>query len=343
MSQTFRLYWLRESACDAGTIVEAAALDPSIRDRVLALTEDQDGEFLVRLPFLDRSEWRQRHAILSALPMERAGNLIRSVLNPAEATRDAAATLIFTDPAWQDSPEPTSAAFQSIWRSVSLDLQKDLRHRIPREFLEDPSRCQNRACGYALAVYQGSRPFLARGRERGEYAYDLRDYPNCPNILTAAWRLTRRPTEIALSQFEEALNEARMPELALRYSPFFAQDVQSAVHKRPKRFVELLALDSVVINAVVDLAADPTVATVTRTARVINSALRNVLGLDLRRLGVDVLEEATRALAKIKAECGEYRLYRWTLEDGDTIPSRRPHPRIAREKDGDHRRAHGRG
>src|SRR5205814_1913075 len=47
MSQTFRLYWLRETACDAGTLVDAAALDASVRDQILDLTKGQDGEFLV--------------------------------------------------------------------------------------------------------------------------------------------------------------------------------------------------------------------------------------------------------------------------------------------------------
>jgi hypothetical protein len=348
MSQTFRLYWLRETACDAGTLVDAAALDPSVRDRVLAFTGGDDGEFLVRLPFLDRREWRDRQALLSAVPMERVGNLIRSVLDPPAATRDLAATLIFTDPSWIHAPAPASADFQVTWQRVSTALQKGLREWIPREFLADPSRCEDRPRVYALAVYQGSRPFAPRGRAKSEFAYDLRGYPDCRNILMAAWRLTGRPTQDALAQIEEALNAVGRAELARLYSPVWAEDVRLAVRRRPKRFVDLLATDSVVINSVVDLASDPTAATAIRAARAINGALRDVLGMDLRKLGVVVLEEATRILANLQAaknQAGgrEHLLHTRPLKDPDVCSPGSPDLSIARNEDSDHGRADGRG
>jgi len=347
MSQTFRLFWLREAACDAGTLIDAAALDPSIRDRVLHLTEGQDGEFLVRLPFCDRREWRERAALLPAIPMERVGNLIRSVLDPAAATRDLIATLVFTDPHWMNAPPHPSPEFRPVWQRVSMALQKGLRRWITHEFLLDPSRCADRKRGYALAVYRGSRPFASRGHASSEFAYDLRDYPECRGILAAAWKLSGRPTQTALSQIEASLIHAGLEELSRRYSPFWVEDVQLAVRKRPKRFVDLLAIDTVVINAIIDLAADPTTATATYSARAINSALRDVLGVDMRKLGVVVLEEATRVLVDIQAaqkQAGrrEYLRYRGPLEDLDQLPAGSPDERIASHKDSDRGSAHGR-
>ena len=86
--QIFRLYWLRESGCDSGTVIWPSELSPAIRDRVVALAAGQSGEIAVRLPFLDRRECRRQEEILSALPFERAGNVIRAVLPPPAAARD---------------------------------------------------------------------------------------------------------------------------------------------------------------------------------------------------------------------------------------------------------------
>ena len=50
MPQMFRLYWLRENGCDAGTPLRADELDPAIRERVKELAGPDAGETVVRLP-----------------------------------------------------------------------------------------------------------------------------------------------------------------------------------------------------------------------------------------------------------------------------------------------------
>ncbi|MGH9592543.1 MAG: hypothetical protein ACRD5L_05585, partial [Bryobacteraceae bacterium] len=74
------MYWLRESGCDAGTPISAGELPPAIRERVVELAAGEAGEIAVRLPFLDRKDYRRQDQILRALPLERAGNVIRAVL-----------------------------------------------------------------------------------------------------------------------------------------------------------------------------------------------------------------------------------------------------------------------
>ena len=104
MPRVFRLYWLRENGCDAGTPLRADELDPTIRERVKALAGEDDGETILRLPFLDRREWKRRAEVLHALDLVREGDSVRCSLDPAEETRDRAATLALTAAAWKNAP-----------------------------------------------------------------------------------------------------------------------------------------------------------------------------------------------------------------------------------------------
>jgi hypothetical protein len=328
---TFRLYWLRESACDSGTLVRAAELEPAIRQRVVDLASQdsdirQDEEWLLRLPFLDQKEWRKRDEILRATPFERVGRLIRAVLPEAAATRDMAATCVLVDPAWQNLPKPGDAEYFSTWQRVSLALQRSLKNWIAREYFRDAARFEDRGLGYTVAAYQASR--LCHGRPRTEFTYDFSDFPDCHATVRSALRLTGRAVQAALAGYEERLREEGRPRLANRYAPVWHEDVVVAAAKKPKPFVELLVAECAVVNAVIDLGGDPSVATVNRVARIINAALRNVLGVDMRRLGTDVLEEATRVLTAIAADrerdAGDGR----AAGHRNAIAAGRPHARI---------------
>jgi hypothetical protein len=343
MSQTFRLFWLREHACDAGTPVQAAALEYSIRDRIVQLTKGESGEFLVRLPFFDRREWRERDTLLSQLVFERTGNLIRCVLSAPAATRDLAATLALTDPRWKSAPVPGEQNYDSTWHRVSLAIQRGLRSWIAREFLADPARCEDRAAGYSVAMYQASRPFQGRNRARGEFAYDMRAYPTNRTMLKEALKLTGRATQSALAEFERVLLAAGKPELARRYAPLWYEDVQVAVRQRPRLLVQLLAADATVVNAVVDLAAEPSCTNVNRTARLINGALRNILGIDMRKLGVLVFEEATSTLERIQQGGGEDLLDARPPEHAGMPSAGRPHTWVGSQEDGQDGSTHGSG
>ena len=343
MSQTFRLFWLRESACDAGTVLQAAALDRSIRDRVLELTGGEPGEFTLRLPFCDRREWRKRSALLPQIPLERTGDLIRCVLTPSALTRDLAATLVLTHPLWRATPAPHRAEYKTTWQHVSLALQRGLRSWIAEEFLRDPARCEDRHLGYTLAVYQASRPFQGRNRARGEFCYDLEAYPSSAAVLEDAWKLTGRATQFALQAMERKLEAAGLAELARRYAPVWYEDVHIAVEKKPSRFASLLSVDSAVINAVVDLAVSPNAAAINRSARLINRALRNVLGVDMRSIGELALEETTRVLTQIQTGRVQNLDGIRPIEDSDVTPSGSPDQRIGDQEDGQHRSPDGSG
>jgi hypothetical protein len=324
----FRLYWLRESACDAGTLIPAAELEPAIRDRVMDLARQPPhsggrAEWLLRLPFMDRREWRRRDAILRSTPLERTGNLIRAVLEPAAATRDAAATCVLTDPAWQDLPAPATAEYFPLWQRVSVRLQREMKRRIAGAYFADAARLENRAAGYAVAVYQASRPFF--GRPRTEFTYDLGDYPVCQTTLDSALRLTGRATQAVLADIQARLRREGRPELARRYAPAWYEDVLVAARKKPKLLVELLAAESKLVNAVIAVGAEATVAMVNRSSRAVNSALRNLLGVDMRRLGCAAFEEATRVLAETSAERGNHLGGRGAVEDPHVGTAGRPY------------------
>ena len=80
MPQRLLLYWLTESGCDLGTPLDADRLDPTIRDKVLALTGNEGAEdtaLTLRLPFFDRRESRRRAEILRSLHFVRKGDAIR--------------------------------------------------------------------------------------------------------------------------------------------------------------------------------------------------------------------------------------------------------------------------
>jgi hypothetical protein len=343
-AQTFRLYWLRETDFDRGTPLRAHELPAAIRERVLELAapesaENDTREFLLRLPYFDRREWRARDEILAATQLERHGNLIRAVLDPSSATRDMAATLALTDPAWRDTPNERDPAYFETWQRVSMALQAALKRWIAAAYFEDLARLENRDAAFSLLVYQCSRGFT--GKPRSEFTYDLRDYPDCKDTLALASKLIGCRVQEALRTLEQRLLDAGRPALARRYSPVWHEDAVMLVRRKPRRLAELLAAESAIVNAAIDLGTERTPAAVGRCARIINSALRNVEGLDLRKLGVAVFEVATRALTQPTAGAGQDLFDGRVFEDGHVSPPGGPYARIGGQKYGDHGDAHG--
>ena len=337
--QVFQLFWLRETGCDAGAFIQAAELEPSIRERVLLLAGGEAGEFIVRLPFLDRKEWRRRAEILDAAPLERVGCLIRSVLDPIPAARDLAATQVLTDPDWMNTPNEQSLAYFPTWQRVSLRLQRWFRNRIAAAYFERPAALTDRKTAHTILVYQCSRVY--RGRPRTDFTYDLRDFPESQKTLLAAMHLIGRPLETTLERIEERLQEAGEPVLARRYSPVWREDIVLGVRRRPHALARLLSAESAFINAVIDLGTVRTVAAVKRFAITANRVLRNVHGMDLRRLAAPALEEAALALTHPpEGRAQDLALVR-PFEDCDVGSARGPHLRIGSEEDGNHWNTHG--
>jgi hypothetical protein len=337
--QTFRLYWLRETGCDRGTPLRAHELPSPVRERVLGLARGESGEFLVRLPYFDRRDCRLRDEILAATPLERHGNLVRAVLDPCAATRDMAATLALTDPAWRDTPPERDPEYFATWQRVSMALQAALKRWIAAAYFEDLARLENRDAAFSLLVYQCSRRFS--GKPRSEFTYDLRDYPDCKDTLALASKLIGCRVQEALRALEQRLLHAGRPALARRYSPVWHEDAVLLVRKKPRRLAELLAAESAIVNAAIDLGTERTPGAVSRCARTINSELRNVEGLDLRELGVAVLEEATRALTQPATSGGQDLFDAGIFENRHRRAAGRPYARIGGEEYGDDGDAHG--
>jgi hypothetical protein len=294
MSQLFRLFWLREAGCDAGTLLRAAELEPEIRQRVLALAENGADEIALRLPYLDRREWPRRGEILAALPLERHGDVISFVAAPGTVLRDAAATLALTDPAWLAAPTPQHPDHFAVWQNVSMTLQSSLRAWISEQYFRDIALYEDRKTAVPMLVYQAAR--ICHGHPRGEFTYDFGDYPYCRLTLALALKMTGKNLQGVLAGIEQRLSEAGMAELARRYAPVWYQDLVAAVRKRPKLFLALLGAESAFINALMELSLDRTAAGVHCFSKVANQSLRCVYGMDLRPMGVRAMELATTVL-----------------------------------------------
>jgi hypothetical protein len=269
-------------------------LEPAIRQRVLDLAASDLNEISIQLPFLDRREWARRDEILRAAALERQGSTIVCRLPIPAAVRDLAARLAFSDPWWTAAPPERDPRYFQIWQAVSVALQSLLRRSIAMKYFHDVRRYEDRDAAYPVLVYQVARLF--HGRASTEFTYDLRDYPENQDTLAASWKMTGQALQRALGEVERRLYEAGMPMLARRYTPVWYEDVLVAIRKKPRRYVELLARESAFINALIDLGTERSAASVARFARTANQSFRNVCGMDLRRLALTALEEATRVL-----------------------------------------------
>ena len=218
---------------------------------------------------------------------------------------------------------------------MSLALQVSLRNWVAEEYFRDIARYQDRATAYPMLVYASTR--LCYGRPRTEFTYDLRDYPDRRDTLAEAWKMIGRALQDRMAGVESLLREAGMPALARRYKPVWYQDVIVAVRKRPRHFVGLLAAESAVINALIDMGAERSVASINRFAKRASRSLRNVYGMDLRILAVRMLEEATRVLRAQTPDSHEHVFDGGFFKNHGVRPPGSPNPRIGRQKDRDHR------
>jgi hypothetical protein len=292
MSTLIELYWLTESGCDLGTLVEAEQLDPAIREKVMALAGGDRGPLTLRLPFFDRRESRRRAEILRGLRLVREGDLIRSVpATAAAALRDQAATLLATHTAWTGAPDEMQGSYFGAWQNVSMALQKALRQAIPEIFFRDAARYEDREAAYPLLVYAASR--ICRGRPRTEFTYDVAD----PEMLPCALHMIGRSLQAVLARVEARLHQAGRPELARRYAPVWHEDVLRAVRKKPRPLIGLIGDEAALINAVIDFGTARRMEGVKPFARTAHLALRHVMGIDMRPLAARALETATEALS----------------------------------------------
>lgn len=254
--QIFRLFWLRETGCDAGTPLRADQLEPQLQSlelqkKIVELAGGASGEMTLRLPYLERREWRKRGEILSALRWQRQGHVISPVLPPAAALRNTAANFVLGDPLWIEQPPGSDPRHFAVWRDASDDPSAPLPGMDLRRVFSRPRPIGGPAGRPGCRVLHDrvscspsvSRPFP------GPFTYDLRDYPECRHTLALATKMTGRSIQTVLASLEDRLKTAGMPELARRYAPVWYQDVVLAVRKKPKAFIALLTAESVFIDS----------------------------------------------------------------------------------------------
>ncbi|HEY4360407.1 MAG TPA: hypothetical protein VGN17_05545 [Bryobacteraceae bacterium] len=297
MPHTFRLFWLRETGCDAGTLLRADELVPEIQETVLSLArakEHECEETVLRLPFLDKIEWRRRGEILGGLSWQREGDEIHAELSSHAAVRDLAAQLALGDPAWSSVPAESNPDHFRVWQSVSLALQRALRTWIAEAYFADIGHFDDRAAAYAMLVYESAR--LYHGRAPIDFTYDLRDYPHCLLTVALAMKMSGRTLQTNLARSQRRLEEAGSPTLARRYAPRWYEDILRGVRSRPRSFIELLAAERRFVNAVIDLGTSRSASGVNHFAKASTQALRNVWGMDLRALALRALHLTTNVL-----------------------------------------------
>ena len=303
MENTFRLYWRRETGCDVGVDVNMKDLDPAIRPRVLELageiaaaSPECDGPIEIRLPFLDKREWRRRAETLRAVVLRREGRVIRPVPPSASAAlRDIAADTAGGHPAWLDAPVESDPGFFRTWRSVSVALQEFLRRKVGEVYFRDLAAFEDRKAAWPLLVYQAMRPCF--GIPATEFTYDVGN----AEMLDEALRMIRRPLQEILGHAQVRLADAGHTELSRRYAPIWQEDVLRAVLEKPGELLSLLGAEAMLVDAIIMLGATRDPAAVKPFARRMMATLRSFYDVDMRDLAVPCLHEATRVLAVANA------------------------------------------
>lgn len=327
---------LRLREPDGGTAVPASSLGPAFLERVRALAGEGEGEITVYLPFLDGWEWKRRAEILSGVELVRDGNAIRCVLAPVAAMRAKAAMMVRTDLAWKSAPGECNPRYFQMWQRVSVALQKALRSWIPQRYFQHAALYEDRDAAYPMVVYEASR--VCYGRPKTEFTYDVAD----PGALSAAWKMIGRAMQIVLERIEKRLQEAGRPALARRYAPVWHEDILAAVRKKPRRFVELLAHEAMLVNAVIDLGTASDRTRVNRFAKTASAALRSVYGEDMRALAVRALDLSTAVLGGQHDAVNGIQdfLHSGVCKDSDAAAVWSPEARIGRHENGDDRGPH---
>ncbi|HEV2200354.1 MAG TPA: hypothetical protein VGR73_11095 [Bryobacteraceae bacterium] len=293
MAHKFRMYWRRETGCDEGTPVDLEDLDAAIQLRISKLAGSDEGPIEIRLPFLDRREWRRRSELLRRMTFTRAGRTIRYVPAGAAAPlRDQAADAMAAHPAWLAAPVQRQFGYFRVWRNVSVALQNFLRRAAPEIYFRDPARYEDRRAAGALLVYQASH--VCRGMRETEFAYDIANGETLP----AALSMIGGPMQQALGEAQRRVEASGRPELARRYVPVWHEDIVQAVRQRPRRLLALLGDEAALIDAVITLGTARDLGMVKPFVRSVLAVLRSFHDCDMRELGAPLLAAATRALER---------------------------------------------
>jgi hypothetical protein len=231
-------------------------------------------------------------------------------------------TLVDYDP-WPTSPLESDPAYFRTWQRVSVALHKAMQRWAFEFYFRDISRLEHRHEAYTMVIYSACRAFY--GHSRTEFAWDASD----PDMLGGALRSIGCPTQRALATIETRLRDAGLDELSRRYLPVWHQDILIAVKKRPRELVDLLARESKLINAVIDLGTQRSAKAAHRFAKASNAALRSMHGVDMRDLLPRVLNQVTVELSAHHPDSVDDSRDARILEDHDVFAARSPDHRIS--------------
>lgn len=193
---------------------------------------------------------------------------------------------------WATAPAEGKAGYSRCWQRVSVALQIELRRAIPEIYFRDASRFEDRDEAHQYLAYAASQPF--HGQSRTEFTYDVAD----TSLVGVALSNTGRRMQAVLAPVERRLREIGNIPLALRYSPVWYVDVLREVRHRHRTFLRLLACESKVIEAVIDLGTRRNAKAANRFERVTTAALRCVAGFDFSELVPMLIARTTEVLTE---------------------------------------------
>lgn len=230
------------------------------------------------------------------------------------------------------SPRERDPRYFRTWQRVSLSLQRALRVWISGNYFRDLAQFDDRETAYHVLVYSAAR--LCYGRPKTEFTFDAAD----PRLVDSALHNIGTSLRLVLEQVSERLRRAGKIELSRRYSHVWRQDILRGVKKRPRSLIALFAAEAKLIDAIIDLGTSGDVGRYTRSS---NSALRKILGLDLRPLCVRALEETVRVLREQSAGGGNHFADVRPDQDFNALGPRSPNSGIGLDENRGHRYSDG--
>ena len=222
----------------------------------------------------------------------------------------------FLDLASHAPPERDARHFQT-WQRVSVRVQREVRSLAAQNFFAGESRAAadlDRA--FTMVVYSSCHPCY--GRRSMEFTYDIGELVALSKVL----RLIGRSMQARLAQISAGMQSD--PRLQRRFLPVWHADILKAVRNKPRTFIEMLAREGCMINALIELGSMRSQRTAKRFQKSTEAAAR-ILGVSSSVLQDLVLRTSAQSLVNGRI-----------LEDGDEISAGGPDAGIGGDENRDH-------
>ncbi len=215
--------------------------------------------------------------------------------------------LEFSLPAiWLNAPAERTQRFFTVYSAVSLELQRELRRRIPKEWFNDPARFENVRLAWPLLLWQASLPL--HPRSRGALNYDVLDN----GIMKRYFREARIRLPSLLDGLQFRILAEGRPGVPQRYEPKHAAAIAQFVERNVRcraRLEGLLVAEAALVNGLVGLAGFAQLSRREQTlrvqalSRIWNAQLRAIYTRqDFRWLVPELLETVSRAFLESTCE-----------------------------------------